>query len=209
MEERQKLARELHDSVSQALYGIALGLHTARIQLDRDPRALLESLDYLLSLAEAALAEMRALIFELRPESLESEGLVAALSKQGAALQARHDLIVQMDLCEEPALPLQAKQELYRITQEALQNTVKHAHARQVGLVLHQTADAVILEIRDDGIGFDPLGSFPGHLGLRSMRERVSHLGGMLQIESAPGQGTHLCTQVPSGRPLGDDPDSS
>jgi signal transduction histidine kinase len=198
------LARELHDSVSQALYGIALGLHTARIQLDRDPDELPESLDYLLSLAEAALAEMRALIFELRPESLESEGLVAALAKQGAALQARHDVLVQTDLCDEPALPLMAKQELYRIVQEALQNTVKHAHASAVDLVLRRTADAVILEVRDDGVGFDPLGSFPGHLGLRSMQERVSHLGGILQIESAPGQGTHLRTQVPLGRPLGD-----
>jgi signal transduction histidine kinase len=117
LEERQKLARELHDSVSQALYDIALGLHTARIQLDRDPLELPESLDYLLSLAE-----MRALIFELRPESMEREGLVAALSRQGVALQARHDMLIQTDLCEEPALPLTAKQELYRIAQEALHN---------------------------------------------------------------------------------------
>ena len=207
VEERQKLARELHDSVSQALYGIAIGLHTARIQLDRDPLELPESLDYLLSLAQAALAEMRALIFELRPESLEREGLVAALARQGAALQARHDMIVQADLCQEPALPLKAKKELYRIAQEALHNTVKHARASKVDLVLHRTANAVILEVGDDGVGFDPLGSFPGHLGLRSMQERVSHLGGMLQIESAPGQGTRLLAQVPAGKPLGDDLD--
>jgi signal transduction histidine kinase len=199
VEERQKLARELHDSVSQALYGIALGLHTARIQLVRDPLELPESLDYLLSLAEAALAEMRALIFELRPESLEREGLAAALSRQGAALQARHDITVQTDLCEEPVLPLKAKQELYRIAQEAMHNTVKHARASRVDLVLRRTANAVILEVRDDGLGFDPLGSFPGHLGLRSMQERVSNLGGMLQIESAPGQGTHILTRVPLG----------
>ena len=141
---------------------------------------------------------MRALIFELRPESLEREGLVAALSKQGAALQARHDMTVQADLCEEPHLSLTVKQELYRIAQEALHNTVKHAHASKVDLVLHRTSNAVILEVRDDGVGFDPLGSFPGHLGLRSMQERVSNLGGRLQIESAPGQGTHILTQVPS-----------
>jgi signal transduction histidine kinase len=196
VEERQKLARELHDSVSQALYGIALGLHSARIQLDRDPRELPESLDYLLSLAEAALAEMRALIFELRPESLEREGLVAALSKQGAALQARHDIPVQADLCEEPALPLTVKQELYRIAQEALHNTVKHARASKVDLVLHRTASAVILEVRDDGVGFDPMGSFPGHLGLRSMQERVSNLGGTFDIESMPGDGTRICVCI-------------
>jgi signal transduction histidine kinase len=150
---------------------------------------------------------MRALIFELRPESLETEGLVAALAKQGAALQARHDMLVQMDLCEEPALPLKVKQELYRIAQEAMHNTVKHARASKVDLVLRRTANAVILEVRDDGVGFDPLGSFPGHLGLRSMQERVSHLGGRLQIQSARGQGTHLLTQVPSGQHLGDERD--
>ncbi|HLV97481.1 MAG TPA: PAS domain S-box protein [Ktedonobacterales bacterium] len=197
LEERQKLARELHDSVSQALYGIALGAHSARTALQRDPEHVAEPLDYVLSLAEAGLAEMRALIFELRPESLETEGLVAALSKQGKALQARHELTVHLDLCDEPALPLGVKQELYRIAQEAMHNTVKHARARRVDLRLYQTGEAVQLEVRDDGVGFDAQSSFPGHLGLHSMRERVSHLGGTLQIESAPGQGTRICVQVP------------
>jgi signal transduction histidine kinase len=196
VEERQRLARELHDSVSQALYGIALGLHTARIQLDRDPGELPGSLDYLLSLAEAALDEMRALIFELRPEALEREGLVSALSKQGAALQARHGMTVQTELCEEPDLPLTVKQALYRIAQEAMHNTVKHARARKVDLRLSQTANAIILEVRDDGVGFDATSSFPGHLGLHSMQERVSSLGGLLLIESAPGQGTSILAQV-------------
>jgi signal transduction histidine kinase len=201
LEERQKLARELHDSVSQALYGIALGLHTARIQLDRDPEELPESLDYLLSLAEAALAEMRALIFELRPESLEHEGLIAALSRQAAALQARHNIAVHTDLCEEPSLAPTAKQELYRIAQEAVQNAVKHAHADNVDLLLRQSASAVILEVRDDGIGFDPEGLYPGHLGLRSMRERAQHINGALWIESAPDQGTRLVAEVPCSQP--------
>jgi len=203
VEERQKLARELHDSVSQALYGISLGAHAARAALSRDPDNVTEPIDYILTLAEAGLAEMRALIFELRPESLETEGLVSAFTKQAAALQARHEIAVSISLCDEPDLPLRAKQELYRIAQEALHNTVKHARASKVDLVLHRTANAVILEVRDDGVGFDPLGSFPGHLGLRSMQERVSNLGGSLQIESAPGQGTHILTQVPSGKPDG------
>jgi signal transduction histidine kinase len=208
LEERQKLARELHDSVSQALYGIALGLHTAHIQLDRDPGALPDSLAYLLSLAEAALAEMRGLIFGLRPESLETEGLVAALAKQAAAVQARHDLLVQTDLGDEPALPLRTKQELYRIAQElyriaqeALQNTVKHAHAHSVDLHLGQIAGDVILEVHDHGVGFDPQGSFPGHLGLRSMHERVSYLGGTLEIASAPRHGTRIVAHIPCKEP--------
>ena len=106
VEERQRLARELHDSVSQALYGISLGVHTARLQLDRDPSELAESLDYVLELAEAALIEMRALIFELRPESLETEGLVTALTKQMAVLHARQGIIVKLDLGQEPDVPL-------------------------------------------------------------------------------------------------------
>ena len=197
VEERQRLARELHDSVSQALYGIALGAHTARTLLDRDPTQVAEPLDYVLSLAEAGLAEMRALIFELRPESLEIEGLVSALTKQGAALHARHDITVQTDLSAEPVLPLKVKQELYRIAQEAMHNTVKHAHASKVDLRLCQTSEAVILEVCYIGRGFDATASFPGHLGLHSMQERMKGLGGVLQIESAPGQGTRVRAQVP------------
>jgi len=198
LEERQKLARELHDSVSQALYGIALGAHTARTLLDRDPGLAAKPLDYILALAEAGLAEMRALIFELRPESLETEGLVAALMKQAAALHARHNIPVETDLCDEPDLPLKVKQELYRVAQEALHNTIKHARASQVNVRLGRTAEAIILEIRDNGRGFDALGSFPGHLGLLSMQERVKNLGGVLSIESTPGQGTTICARVPA-----------
>ena len=196
-EERRRLARELHDSVSQALYGISLGVHTARLQLERDPKELAESLDYVLELAEAALIEMRALIFELRPESLETEGLVTALTKQAAALHARQGIVVQADLGEEPDVPLEVKQDLYRIAQEALHNTIKHARASQVKLRLNQTDDVVTVEVCDNGKGFDTTTSFPGHLGLHSMQERVKSLGGELTIKSVPGQGTCVRVQVP------------
>jgi signal transduction histidine kinase len=168
-------------------------VHTARLQLDRDPK----ELDYVLELAEAALIEMRALIFELRPESLETEGLVTALSKQAAALHARQGIIVQVDLGEEPDVPLEVKQDLYRIVQEALHNMVKHARASQVELRLNQTDGVVTVEVSDNGRGFDATSSFPGHLGLHSMQERVKSLGGELQIESAPGQGTRIRANVP------------
>jgi signal transduction histidine kinase len=197
VEERQRLARELQDSVSQALYGISLGVHTARMQLDRDPKDLAESLDYVLELAEAALIEMRALIFELRPESLEADGLVTALTKQAAALQARQNIAVNTDLCAEPDLPLKVKQDLYRGAQEAFHNTVKHARASKIELRLHQTSEKVMLEVCDNGRGFDATASFPGHLGLHSMRERVKGFGGELQIESVPGQGTRIRASVP------------
>lgn len=172
---------------------VALGAHTARTPLDRDPGLVAEPLGYILSLAKAGLAEMRALIFELRPESLETEGLASALIKQ-----ARHDVPVETDLCDEPSLSLTVKQELYRVAQEALHNTAKHAGASQVNVRLGRTAEAIILEIRDNGRGFDPLGSFPGHLGLLSMQERVKNLGGVLSIESTPGQGTTIRARVPA-----------
>jgi signal transduction histidine kinase len=113
-----------HDSVSQALYGIALGARTARALLDRDPAAAVEPVDYILSLAEAGLAEMRALIFELRPESLESEGLNAAIRKQVDAVQARYTIRVDFLPSEEPDLPLAVKEAVYRIAQESLTNVV-------------------------------------------------------------------------------------
>lgn len=197
LEERQRLARELHDSVSQALYGIALGVRTGRVLLDKDPSRAGEPLDYALSLAEAALTEMRALIFELRPESLEQEGLVAALEKQAAALRARHGLTVETTLSVEPDRPIEIKQALYRIAQEALQNMLKHAHAKRVDLRLEDGPAGLILEVCDDGVGFDPSHSFPGHLGLRSMRERMAGLGGSLTIESAPGSGTCVRALMP------------
>jgi signal transduction histidine kinase len=151
-------------------------------------------LDYVLSQAEAALTEMRAVIFELRPESLETEGLAAAISRQAAALNARHEIIVSTDLCDEPDLPLKTKEELYRVVQESLHNTVKHARAKTVNIRMSCDNDRLLMEVCDDGIGFDTTQTFPGHLGLRSMHERINRLDGTLRIESAPGKGT--CIQI-------------
>jgi signal transduction histidine kinase len=197
LEERQRLARELHDSVSQALYGIALGARTARTQLDRDPTRAVEPMDYVLSLAEAGLAEMRALIFELRPESLELEGLVAGLEKQAAALRARHNVEVDAELCAEPDVPMPVKEAVSRIAQEALHNTVKHAHATHVDVRLACDAKTITLEVQDNGRGFDPSLPFAGHLGLRSMRERAANLGGTIAIDSAEGAGARIRVSIP------------
>jgi PAS domain S-box-containing protein len=196
LEERQKLARELHDSVSQALYGIALGARTARTLLDRDPSKVAEPLDYVLGLAEAGLVEMRSLIFELRPESLEQEGLVAALEKLAASLRARYDLRVEITAAEEPGLRLRDKEALFRVAQEALHNIAKHAHATRVDVRLTCGAENVELQIADDGVGFDPQHSYPGHLGLKSMPERIARAGGTFMLESAPGHGTRVMARV-------------
>lgn len=190
LEERQRLARELHDSVSQALYGIALGTRTARELLARDPARVAEPLDYVMQLAEAGLAELRALIFELRPESLAQEGLIAAFNKQTAALTARHGIEVAIEIDREPEVSLRLKECIYRIGQEAMHNTVKHAHARHVTLRLIHEETGLVLEVSDDGTGFDASGDFPGHLGITSMRERARAVGGELTIRSSHGGGT-------------------
>jgi signal transduction histidine kinase len=198
LEERQRLARELHDSVSQALYGIGLGARTARTLLDREPGKVAEPLDYVMSLAEAGMAEMRALIFELRPESLEQEGLIAALQKQAAALRSRHAIEVNLSLLPaEPDISLAMKEALYRIAQEAMHNTAKHARASTITLRLDHTGDTLSMEIEDNGIGFDSTRSFPGHLGLVSMQERAAPFGGRVSIKSAVGAGACVRVSLP------------
>ena len=198
LEERQHLARELHDSVSQALYGIALGARSARNRLSRDPPRAVEPLDYVLGLAEAALADMRSLILELQPEALEREGLVGALAKRVDAIKGRYGIDVSADLPEEPPIPVDTKQAMYRIAQEALHNVVKHSRAKHASVRLRIDSDAVAMEVVDDGEGFDPSGSYPDHFGLQSMRERAESRGGGFQVESRPGEGTTVRVRVPS-----------
>ncbi len=201
LEERRHLARELHDSVSQALFGISLGIDAAIKTADKDPSKLEEPLSYVKNLAQGGLAEMRALIFELRPESLEQEGLKVALAKQAEALKMRHQLDIRYIAEDEPELVFSTKQELYRIAQEALHNVVKHANATLVTMHLTEYENNVCLTIDDNGIGFDSSQDFPGSLGLTSMRERSEALGGSLDILSGLDEGTQLNICVPKHLP--------
>jgi PAS domain S-box-containing protein len=198
LEERHRLARELHDSVSQALFGIGLGARTARTLLDVDPGKAVAPLEYVLSLAEAGLTEMRALIFELRPEALEQEGLVAALEKQVATLRTRHGLEVTAEFDHGAGAAGSVEEAVYRIAQEALNNITKHAQASKVHVRLGREMGRIVLSVADNGAGFDPSASYSGHLGLKSMRERAERLGGSLQIESAPGAGSRLEVAIPA-----------
>jgi signal transduction histidine kinase len=197
LEERQRIARELHDSVSQALFGIGLAARTARAWLDRDPARAVESIDYILNLAEAGLVEMRALIFELRPDSLEQGGLVAALLQHAAGLRARYGVRITTSLEGEPIVSREVREALFRVAHEALNNTIKHAQASMIGIELAQVQDAVMLSIHDDGVGFDPREAHPGHFGLQSMRERIEREGGVLTIESRPNEGTTVRATLP------------
>jgi signal transduction histidine kinase len=199
--ERTRLARELHDSVSQALFGMVLSTRTSLELIDTDPAKARNSMCYTIDLADAALSEMRALIFELRPESLQEEGLLAALRKQTAALTLRNKLDLQLDLCtEEPALPIETKEALYRITLEAIQNTVRHASARRLRIAM-SCGEQVSLSISDDGCGFNPQREYPGHFGLHSMRECARAVGGHVTIDSWPGEGVRVHIALPTHLP--------
>ena len=203
--ERQRIARDLHDSVSQSLFSTTLHVRTAQHALE------LEEFDAtgpvgkepneIGQLTRGALAEMRALIFELRPGALAEEGLVAALSKQAAALSAREGLAIAVD-GPDGRLPLEpeVEEQLYRLGQEALANVVKHARASQATVRIAAEDDTVSMEVSDDGRGFDPAVVGPEHFGLRSMRGRVADLKGRLKVTSAPGRGTVICVEVPAQR---------
>src|ERR1700687_3767519 len=198
LEERQRLARDLHDSVSQAVYGIALAARSAQELLAKDPALVQEPLEYLLRLSEAALAEMRALIFELRPEALAREGLTGALKHHTAALRARHGITVEESFGVEPVLNFDRKQGLYRIAQEAMHNAARHARAKRVAIKLSQVDSNIRLEVSDDGVGFDSRESQRGHFGLNTMRERATELGGTLEIDSHLGAGTTVRAMIPA-----------
>ena len=196
-QERAHLARELHDSVTQALFSMGLTLRTLEILLGTDTDAAREKLVELRELQKDALAEMRTLIFELRPSSLENDGLVQALKTHATAVARRTGLAVVVDAEPIDRLPLPAEEALYRIGQEALHNVVKHANASSATIRIAREGDEVRLSVADDGEGFDPTAVPRGHLGLIGMRQRVDLVGGELRVESRPRRGTTIEAAVP------------
>jgi signal transduction histidine kinase len=198
VEERKRLARELHDSVSQELYGIAVAAHSARSMLAQDPASVADPLDYIHVLAEAAMMELRAIIFRLRPDAIANEGLLAGISRQAASVGARHGIRVDVEIDDEPEMRLDAKEAAYRVAQEAMNNAVKHAQAATIIVRLLGTGDAFILEVTDSGVGFDTGAPRNGHLGLRSMEERAAAVGGELDVESEKGKGTRVRLRIPA-----------
>jgi signal transduction histidine kinase len=199
VEERNRLARDLHDSVTQALYGLTLSAEAAARQIAAgEVDAASAELRQVQETARQALQEMRLLIFELRPPVLEEEGLAAALQERLHAVEGRVGLATSLAVEGDGRLPPVVEMELDRITQEALNNALKHAQAHQIAVRLRQDERTVALEIADDGIGFDTgTARSRGGLGLRGMAERVEHLGGRLAVESRPGEGTRVRVEVP------------
>lgn len=205
LEERHRLARELHDSVSQALFSMTL--HTRAVELavqrdgaDADSRVV-RGLSELRNLTQGALAEMRASIFQLRPEALHEEGLSAAVRKHAAAVATREGLDIRVHAPVD-RLPLdeRAEEELFRVVQEALHNSVKHAQPGRIDIRLDghpEEEGALLIEVADDGIGFDPDAPNPGHLGLDSMRERTQRLGGRFTVDSSPTGSTKVRAVLP------------
>jgi len=198
LQERRRLARELHDSVSQALYGISLGAKTVKARWESHPEKALQSLDYVIELAEGATKEMRALLYSLRPESLEEEGLVQALRRQAEALQARYGISVDFQAGTEPTLDAASRLALFRVASESLHNVVKHSEATEVRLILKGNGKGCLMEVVDNGVGFDPKGRGPDQYGLESMKERVEGVGGQWRLTSVPGLGTTIRVSVPS-----------
>jgi signal transduction histidine kinase len=201
--ERNRLALELHDVVSQKLFSLVLSAQAAATQLERDPAAARAQVERLGELARQALEELRSLILGLRPPELERDGLTGALRKEVEMLARVHGVEVEL-VGETPSRDPDRDLAVLRIVHEALHNALRHGGANRISVRLHRDA----VEVIDDGIGFDP--ERPDlrsrHLGLTSMEERARELGGLLQIRSTPGSGTTVRLELTDARdpqPLG------
>jgi signal transduction histidine kinase len=198
IEERNRLARDLHDSVTQALYGVTLCAEAAARHLDAgDATTAAGQLREIQATTHEALREMRLLIFELRPPILKREGLAVALQTRLDAVEGRFGLAVHFVDRGNGRLSPEIEEGLYRVAQEALNNVLKHACASSVTVSLQQQQERVSLEIWDDGIGFEPqVARERGGFGLRGMEERTAKLGGTINIQSRPGEGTKVRVEV-------------
>jgi signal transduction histidine kinase len=200
IEERHRIARDLHDSVSQALFSTALHTRTAEKALGKDrgesSGQVRESLGAITQLTRAAQAEMRAFIFELRRDALE-RGLVAALAEQASTLGGPSGLTINVEGPDSLAVDLRTEEELFAIGREALSNVAKHAAASSATVRVEAHPERVCLEVSDDGRGFDDTAARPGHYGLDSMRTRAADIGGDLTVGSTLGVGTVVRVEVP------------
>jgi len=206
-QERSRLARNLHDSVTQTIFSMTLTAEAAKILMERDQKQTAEQLDKLLELARSALAEMRSLIFELRPTTIAEEGLIPALRQYLSTLEEHNNLKVDLQINGDPELSTKLAQRLFYIIREALNNIVKHANVDTATIDLEFSNEEISLRVEDQGIGFDSDSMDPTKktMGLSSMRERVERCGGTLTIDSRPGIGTRVLVEVPTSKESGHD----
>ncbi|WP_027085639.1 sensor histidine kinase [Cohnella panacarvi] len=197
VEERQRLARELHDAVSQQLFAISMTATAVGRTLDQDFERAKRQVQLIEEMAAAAQSEMRALLLHLRPVHLEGKRLVEAIPELVDEMRAKIAIDISLDMEEELYLNKGMENHLFRIVQEALSNTLRHAKATKMDIVLQRRGDSVRLGIRDNGVGFDPMLKKHASYGMVSMEERVNEIGGSLNIASAPGKGTRIEIRVP------------
>ena len=198
VEERTRLARELHDSVSQTLFSMSLVADAAAALVERDPAKAKAQLEGLRDMARAATQEMRSLIFELRPADLDAEGLVPTLRKHLDVLRSVHTAEIEFKENGYHSLEPAVEREIYRVAQEAIGNALKHAKAGRIRVELGLANGTANLTITDDGTGFDPEApqARATRLGITSMEERAEAIGGQLRIESGP-KGTRVRLEAP------------
>jgi signal transduction histidine kinase len=200
--ERNRLALDLHDAVSQKLFGLVLTAEAARTLLERDhPTAARDQVVKLEALAQEALDELRALVFELRPPDLEKDGLDGALRKHVELLRRLGSQRIELVLNGQLSADAMRDREILRIAQEALQNALRHAEAQLIAVRVTAADGRLLLEVEDDGIGFDPEApdARSRRLGLTSMDERARRVGGTLEIDSSPGTGTTVRFEAEHG----------
>jgi two-component system nitrate/nitrite sensor histidine kinase NarX len=192
LEERQRLARNLHDAVNQSLFSAGLIAEVLPRLWDRDQQEARRSLEDLRRLTRGAMAELRAMLAELRPSTLVDAELGDLLRLLASGFTGRTNIPAKVTVAGETILPSEVQVALYRICQEALNNIAKHAEASNVDIKAQYEGTTMELSIHDDGIGFNPGQAGPGHYGLNMMRERVEAVGASLSVASQPGQGTQL-----------------
>ena len=197
LEERNRLAQDLHDSVKQQVFAAAMQVAAARHLLDQNPGQAKIHLEEAERLARQAQRELTALIRELRPAALEGKGLAAALREYVAEWARQTGIDADVHVQGERPLPLHVEQALFRIAQEALSNVAKHSGATRAVVRLVWETEHVVLTVEDNGQGFDVEASLGQGLGLRSMEARARRLNGYLRVESRPGEGTRIIARCP------------
>jgi signal transduction histidine kinase/ligand-binding sensor domain-containing protein len=197
VEERNRLARDLHDSAKQKAFAALAQLGVVRRLIQRDPNSAQKHVEEVENLVYEVIQELSFLIQEMYPLALEEKGLVTILREYVYEWEHRNNIHVLLQVDHQRRLPLQVEQALYRIVQESLANIARHSYASEVAIRLNYNQDTVELAVDDNGRGFDTEQK-PGGVGLRSMQERAALIGGQMAIESTPGNGTHIQVLTPA-----------